>query len=388
VHVLDASRSVNVAGNLVAENLRDTFLREVDERYETLRERHQRGGRRKTFLPIEEARANRFTSDWDTVPITKPNKLGTTVFPKVPIDTLRDYIDWTPFFIAWDLSGKYPQIFEDAEKGDEARQLYEDANAVLDDLAKRRAITCNGIIGLYPANRVGDDIEVYTDDTRSEVATVLHTLRQQTEKTGDRPNRALADFVAPKDSGVADYIGAFAVTGGIGAEEIAAKHKAAGDDYNTIMMQALADRLAEAFAEYLHEQVRKDYWGYAPDEALDNEALVREQYRGIRPAPGYPACPDHTEKPLLWDLLGVEKHTGIRLTENLAMHPGASVCGIYFAHPEASYYNAGTFQRDQIEDYAARKNMPVAEVERWLDDRLAYEPEAASEERTAVEQAA
>jgi 5-methyltetrahydrofolate--homocysteine methyltransferase len=322
------------------------------------------------------------------VPITKPNKLGTTVFPKVPIDTLRDYIDWTPFFIAWDLSGKYPQIFEDAEKGDEARQLYEDANAVLDDLAKRRAITCNGIIGLYPANRVGDDIEVYTDDTRSEVATVLHTLRQQTEKTGDRPNRALADFVAPKDSGVADYIGAFAVTGGIGAEEIAAKHKAAGDDYNTIMMQALADRLAEAFAEYLHEQVRKDYWGYAPDEALDNEALVREQYRGIRPAPGYPACPDHTEKPLLWDLLGVEKHTGIRLTENLAMHPGASVCGIYFAHPEASYYNAGTFQRDQIEDYAARKNMPVAEVERWLDDRLAYEPEAASEERTAVEQAA
>jgi 5-methyltetrahydrofolate--homocysteine methyltransferase len=388
VHVLDASRSVNVAGNLVAENLRDTFLREVDERYETLRERHHRGGRRKTFLPIEEARANRFTSDWDTVPITNPNKLGTTVFPKVPIDTLRDYIDWTPFFIAWDLSGKYPQIFEDAEKGDEARQLYEDANAVLDDLAKRRAITCNGIIGLYPANRVGDDIEVYTDDTRSEVATVLHTLRQQTEKTGDRPNRALADFVAPKDSGVADYIGAFAVTGGIGAEEIAAKHKAAGDDYNTIMMQALADRLAEAFAEYLHEQVRKDYWGYAPDEALDNEALVREQYRGIRPAPGYPACPDHTEKPLLWDLLGVEKHTGIRLTENLAMHPGASVCGIYFAHPEASYYNAGTFQRDQIEDYAARKNMPVAEVERWLDDRLAYEPEAANEERTAVEQAA
>jgi 5-methyltetrahydrofolate--homocysteine methyltransferase len=388
VHVLDASRSVNVAGNLVAENLRGTFLREVDERYETLRERHNRGGRRKTFLSIEEARANRFTSDWDDVPITTPNKLGTTVFPKVPIDTLRDYIDWTPFFIAWDISGKYPQIFEDEEKGDEARQLYEDANAMLDDLAKRRAITCNGIIGLYPANRVGDDIEVYTDDTRSEVATTLHTLRQQTEKTGDRPNRALADFVAPKDSGVADYIGAFAVTGGIGAEEIAAKHKAAGDDYNAIMMQALADRLAEAFAEYLHEQVRQDYWGYAPDEALDNEALVRETYRGIRPAPGYPACPDHTEKPLLWDLLGVDKHTGIRLTENLAMHPGASVCGIYFAHPDASYYNAGQFQRDQIEDYAERKNMPVAEVERWLDDRLAYEPEASSEERTAVEQAA
>ena len=384
VHVLDASRSVNVAGNLVAENLRDAFLRDVEERYETLRERHRSGGRRKTFLSIEDARANRFTSDWSTVPITTPNKLGTTVLPKVPVSTLRDYIDWTPFFIAWDISGKYPRIFEDAEKGDEARQLYEDANAMLDRLAQRRRLTCNGIIGLYPANRVGDDIEVYTDDTRTDVATVLHMLRQQTEKRGDLPNRSLADYVAPKDSGINDYIGAFAVTAGLGLERVIEDFKTAQDDYNVIMAQALADRLAEAFAEYLHEQVRTDYWGYAPDEALSNEALIREQYRGIRPAPGYPACPDHTEKPLLWDLMGVEKHTDIALTENLAMHPGASVCGVYFAHPEASYYNVGSFQRDQMEDYAARKNMHVAEVEQWLSDRLAYDPAAHQDAPEAV----
>ncbi|PEN06292.1 methionine synthase [Longimonas halophila] len=384
VHVLDASRSVNVTGNLVAEDLRDAFLREVEERYDKLRERHRSGGRRKTFLSIEEARANRFTSNWDEVPITKPNKLGTTVLPKVPIDTLRDYIDWTPFFIAWDLSGKYPRIFEDEEKGQEARQLYEDANAMLDRLSQRRSLTCNGIIGLYAANRVGDDIEVYTDDTRTEVATVLHALRQQTEKRGDLPNRALSDYVAPKDSGINDYIGAFAVTSGLGLERVIEDFKAAEDDYNVIMAQALADRLAEAFAEYLHQQVRKDYWGYAPDEDLSNKDLVREQYRGIRPAPGYPACPDHTEKPLIWDLMGVEKHTEISLTENLAMYPGASVCGVYFAHPDASYYNVGMFQRDQIEDYASRKNMAVAEVEQWLADRLAYDPAEYEEEPEAV----
>jgi 5-methyltetrahydrofolate--homocysteine methyltransferase len=376
VHVLDASRSVNVAGHLVAEALRDTFLQEVRERYETLRERHKRGGRRKTFLPIEEARANRFPCDWDAVPITTPQKLGTTVLPNVPIHTLRDYIDWTPFFIAWDLSGTYPRIFEDDAKGAEARQLYDDANALLDELAARRAITCNGIFGLFPAHSVGDDVEVYTDETRTTVATRLHFLRQQTQKTAGRPNRALADFVAPKESGRADYIGAFAVTGGVGLQPLVQQAKEAGDDYRAIMLQALGDRLAEAFAEYLHERVRTDDWGYAPDEDLSNQALVRETYRGIRPAPGYPACPDHTEKPPIWDLLGVERHTGISLTESLAMHPGASVCGIYFAHPEASYYNVGTFQKDQIEDYAARKGMPVAEVERWLASRLAYEPDA------------
>jgi 5-methyltetrahydrofolate--homocysteine methyltransferase len=375
VHVLDASRSVNVAGNLVAENLRDTFVKEVSERYDTLRTRH-RGGRQKTHLPIEEARANRFTCDWSEVPITRPGKLGTTVLPKVPVSTLREYIDWTPFFIAWDLSGNYPRIFEDEEKGEEARRLFDDANAMLDRIERRQALTCNGIFGLFAANAIGDDVELYTDDTRTEVATRLHFLRQQTEKSAGRPNRCLADYVAPKDTGIADYVGAFAVTAGLGMEKIVGRYKADDNDYHAIMAQALGDRLAEAFAEYLHERVRRDDWGYAPDEDLDNQALIRESYRGIRPAPGYPACPDHTEKPPLWDLLGVEKHAHIRLTENLAMYPGASVCGIYFAHPEASYYNVGTFERDQITDYAARKGMPVPEVERWLADRLAYEPDA------------
>ena len=388
VHVLDASRSVNVAGNLVAENLRDDFLGDVRDRYATLRNRHARRNGQKTHLSIEAARENRFTCDWSEVPITRPGKLGTTVLPNVPVDTIRDYIDWTPFFIAWDLSGSYPRIFDDPEKGEEARRLYDDANEMLDLLSARQAVTCNGIFGLFAANSVGDDVEIYTDDARTEVATTLYTLRQQTEKSGAHPNRALADYVAPKETGIDDYVGLFAVTGGLGVDPLVREAKQAGDDYRAIMLQALADRLAEAFAEYLHERVRRDDWGYAADEDLSNQELVREQYRGIRPAPGYPACPDHTEKPVMWDLLGVEKHTGIGLTENLAMTPGASVCGIYLAHPEASYYNAGTFARDQIEDYAARKGVDVATVEKWLADRLAYKPDRVPANAAEVEQAA
>ena len=378
IHVLDASRSVNVAGNLLAEKLRDTFVAEVADKYETLRARHYGRTRRKTFLPIEEARANRFTCDWDAVPITPPHKMGTTVLPRVPVDTLRRYIDWTPFFITWDLSGSFPDLLDDPDKGAEAQRLYDDANAMLDRFARRRTLTCNGILGLFPANAVGDDIEVYTDESRTEVATVLHMLRQQTKKRSGMPNRALADYVAPKETGIADYVGAFAVTGGIGLQAVVDGYREADDDYHAIMAQAIGDRLAEAFAEYLHEQVRADYWGYAPDETLEtkgNTALIREQYRGIRPAPGYPACPDHTEKPLLWDLMGVEKRTGIGLTENLAMTPAASVCGIYFAHPEASYYNVGDLEKDQVEDYAARKGLPLTDVERWLAPRLNYEPD-------------
>ena len=377
IHVLDASRSVNVASNLLAENLRDTFLREVGDRYQDLRDRHARRTGTQTHLTIEDARANRFTCDWDGVPITRPEKLGTTVLPKVPVSTLRDYIDWTPFFISWDLSGSYPRILEDEEKGEEAKRLYDDANKLLDELDARQSITCNGIFGLFAANSVGDDIEVYTDDTRSEVATTFHSLRQQTEKASGHPNRALADYIAPKDSGLNDYIGAFAVTSGIGLGKLVKEAKANDDDYRAIMLQAVGDRLAEAFAEYLHERVRRDDWGYAPDEDFDNQALIREKYRGIRPAPGYPACPDHTEKPLMWDLLGVEKHTSISLTENLAMYPSASVCGIYFAHPEASYYNVGTLERDQVADYAERKGMDLAAMERWLASRLAYDADDA-----------
>jgi len=379
IHVLDASRSVNVAGNLLAENLRDAFLGDVKKKYEKLRKRHARRNGKKTHLSLEEARANRFTCDWDDVPITRPAKLGTTVLPKVPISTLRDYIDWTPFFIAWDLSGSYPRILEDDEKGDEARRLHDDANALLDELDARQQLTCNGIFGLFAANSVGDDIELYTDDSRTDIAATFHTLRQQTEKASGHPNRALADYVAPKETGIKDYVGAFAVTAGLGLQPLVDAAKENDDDYRAIMLQAIGDRLAEAFAEYMHERVRRDDWGYAPDEDLDNQALIRENYRGIRPAPGYPACPDHTEKPLMWDLLGVEKHTSISLTENLAMYPGASVCGIYFAHPEASYYNVGTLERDQVEDYAARKDMEVADVERWLASRLAYDADEAVE---------
>ncbi|ARA94579.1 methionine synthase [Rhodothermaceae bacterium RA] len=376
VHVLDASRSVPVVGQLLSDDQRDRFVDEVRAEYEAIRTRYAHRDRTTSYLSIEDARANRFTCDWAAVPITRPNKPGLTVLPGVPIETLRPYIDWSPFFIAWELKGKFPRIFDDPAVGAEARRLYDDANRLLDRLAARRTLTCNGVFGLFPANSVGDDLEVYTDERREEIRMVLHTLRQQALKTPGRPNRALADFVAPRDSGVADYIGAFAVTAGLGLDDLVQRFRAEGDDYQAILVQALADRLVEAFAEYLHEQVRTTYWGYAPDERLTNEDLIAEKYRGIRPAPGYPACPDHTEKWLLWELLGVERHTGIRLTEHLAMYPAASVCGLYFAHPEAAYFNVGQIERDQVEDYARRKGMSVAEVERWLAPRLAYEPEA------------
>ena len=382
VHVLDASRSVSVVGKLISDDARPAFLQEVQESYNGVRERYGNRSRRKTYLALEEARDNRFTSDWDEVPITEPNELGARTVDDVTVDTLRDYIDWTPFFIAWQLKGKYPRIFEDEEVGEEARKLFDDANAMLDRIQAEDWLGLRGAYGLWPAHSIGDDIQLYTE-AGEELAT-LHTLRQQTKKTRGRPNRALADFVAPQDSGRTDYVGAFAVTAGLDIEEHIQRFEAAHDDYNAILLRSLADRLAEAFAEWLHEHVRKEAWGYAPGEDFDNEDLIAEQYRGIRPAPGYPACPDHTEKPILWDLLDAERRTGIGLTESLSMYPAASVCGMYFAHPEASYYNVGTFARDQIEDYAARKDMTVAEVERWLASRLAYEPEDAEEVQVAA----
>ena len=375
VHVLDASRSVSVVGKLLSDDARAVFLQEVEENYNGVRERYGNRSRRKTFLPIEEARANRFTSDWDAVPITKPNTLGVHTVDDVSIDTLRDYIDWTPFFIAWQLKGKFPRIFDDEEVGAEAKKLFDDANAMLDTIQQEGWLGLRGVYGLWPAHSIGDDIQLY--DEEGEELEVLHTLRQQTKKTKGHPNRALADFVAPEVSGRTDYLGAFAVTAGLGIEEHTRRFEQNHDDYNAILLRSLADRLAEAFTEWLHERVRRAWWGYAPDEDFDNADLIAEQYRGIRPAPGYPACPDHTEKPALWDLLDAESRTGIGLTESLSMYPAASVCGMYFAHPEATYYNAGTFERDQIEDYAARKGMTVAEVERWLASRLAYEPEEA-----------
>ncbi|MDX1547157.1 MAG: vitamin B12 dependent-methionine synthase activation domain-containing protein, partial [Rhodothermales bacterium] len=376
VHVLDASRSVSTVSRLLSPDQHAAFLQEVENAYAAERERHAGRTRRAVHRSIEEARANRFQCDWEAVPVTPPQTPGLTVLDDYPLEDLRGYIDWTPFFIAWELKGKYPRIFEDPAVGAEAKSLFDDANRLLDRMIREKLITARGVVGLWPANAAGDDLEVYASDDRADVRAVLHTLRQQTQKTPGRPNRALADFVAPKDSGVADYVGAFAVTAGHGVAELAAAFERDHDDYHAILAKALADRLAEAFAERLHALVRRDLWGYAPDEDLANEDLIAERYRGIRPAPGYPACPDHTEKRTLWELLDAERHTGITLTEHLAMAPAASVCGVYLAHPDAAYFDAGTFARDQVEDYAARKGLAVEDVERWLAPRLAYEPAA------------
>jgi 5-methyltetrahydrofolate--homocysteine methyltransferase len=376
VHVLDASRSVSVVSNLISEEQRAGFARQVAEEYVKVREDHARRTQKVAYLTLEDARANASAFDWDTAPITTPNQLGVVALENYPIEEIRKYIDWNPFFISWELKGKYPRIFENPDVGEVAKKLYDDANRFLDRIVEEKLLQANGVYGLFPASRVGpDDIEVYADDSRRTVAAMLYTLRQQSQKTPGHPNRALADFVAPKESGRGDYVGAFAVTTGIGIEEVVAEFQRDHDDYNAIMVKALADRLAEAFAELLHERVRKEFWGYAPEEKLDNEALISERYRGIRPAPGYPACPDHTEKVTLWELMDAERNTGIHLTEHLAMYPGASVCGLYFAHPDADYFNVGEIGRDQAEDYARRKGMPLAEVERWLGSRLNYEPE-------------
>jgi 5-methyltetrahydrofolate--homocysteine methyltransferase len=375
VHVLDASRSVPVVQKLITAEQRDGFAAETAAEYADVREQYARRSRTTKLLALEDARANRLSLDWDAAPITTPRSLGVTEFRDFPLDELRDYIDWTPFFIAWEMKGKYPQIFDDAEKGGAARRLFDDANALLDRIIDEKLLQAHGVAGLWPANADGDDIELYANEDRVEVLTTLRTLRQQTEKTPGKPNRALADFVAPHASGRGDYAGAFVVTAGHGLEDLVAAFEADHDDYSAIMAKALADRLAEAFAERLHEIVRTDLWGYAADESLSKDDLVREQYAGIRPAPGYPAQPDHTEKPPLFDLLGATTRTGVGLTEHLAMTPAASVCGLYFAHPEAAYFNLGLLGRDQVADYARRKGMPQAEAERWLAPVLGYEPD-------------
>ena len=375
IHVLDASRSVGVVSRLLSSENRARFIEDVQREYEAVRADHRRRSGKKAYLTLEKARANRFTDDWKSAPITVPQHPGVTVFQDVSLEEMRPYIDWTPFFIAWEVRGKYPALLDDPHAGEQARSLYDDANRFLDQAHRERRIRASGVMGLFPANSIGDDIAVYTGEDRNEVQAVVHSLRQQSEKTPGRPNRALADFVAPRLSGRADYIGAFAVTAGHGVEEWAARFERDHDDYGKIMVKILADRLAEAFAEWLHAQVRTHLWGYAPDERLTREEVIAERYRGIRPAPGYPACPDHTEKLTLWDLLGVERAAGIRLTETLAMMPAASVSGWYFAHPESAYFDVGRIGRDQVEDYAVRKGMSVEEAECCLASRLAYDPE-------------
>ena len=377
VHVLDASRSVPVVSSLISDDkkVRDNFSNGIKDEYTKLRENHLKKKEAKNYLTIERARENKLNVDWEKTEIVKPENIGVTVLKEFSLETLRKYIDWTPFFSTWEMKGKYPDILNNEKAGKEAKKLFDDANKLLDEIIKNKSLTANGVLGLFPANTVGnDDIEVYSDDTRKGVKRVLHTIRTQTQKSDGLPNLALADFVAPKESGKKDYIGAFAVTAGIGIEKLIERFDKDHDDYNSIMTKALADRLAEAFAEHLHELVRKKYWGYAPDEKFDNVDLVKEQYRGIRPAPGYPAQPDHTEKPIIFSLLDAEKNTGIKLTESFAMYPAASVSGLYFAHPDSKYFTVGKIGKDQVMDYHKRKGMSLEEAERWLSPILNYEP--------------
>ncbi|MBC8043904.1 MAG: methionine synthase, partial [Rhizobacter sp.] len=380
VHVLDASRSVPVVNSLTTADLKDAFAEKIVAEYETVRGEHYRKRTTQKYATLAEARRNPVDIAWKPEELYTPKQLGITVFENVPLETLRSYIDWTPFFQTWQLAGRYPKILDDATVGVEARKLLADANALLDKLIADKSLTATGVAGLFPANAVGDDIEVYTDETRSDVRAVIHTLRQQTDKAAGRFNRALSDYIAPKsngsEGGLKDYIGGFAVTTGLGADDVAKRFEAEHDDYQSIMTKALADRLAEAFAEWLHEKVRTELWGYAPAEKLANDSLIEETYQGIRPAPGYPACPDHTEKSILFDLLGAERHTGITLTESYAMFPAASVSGFYFAHPRAEYFGLGKISKDQVADYAARKGLTLEETERWLSPNLGYEPAA------------
>ena len=372
VHVLDASRAVGVVGSLVNADLRADFAQKVRADYDQIRQSHQDRGA-KSLWTLARARANRFPSNWGEVDIPTPAFIGIKVVPQQPLGQLIPFIDWSPFFHTWELRGRYPTIFEDSVVGLKAKELYDDAVALLSKIVDQRLFTARGVYGFFPANSRADDIEVYTDDRRSTVLTTFYTLRQQSEKPQGHYSFALADFVAPKDSGRADYVGAFAVTTGLGVDRLCQEFERDHDDYNSIMAKALADRLAEAFAEFLHKRARED-WGYGKSEELTNEDLIREQYRGIRPAPGYPACPDHTEKRLLFDLLQAEQNAGITLTESFAMLPAASVSGLYFAHPEARYFAVGKIGKDQVADYANRKGMDQRAVERWLAPNLNYEP--------------
>jgi len=372
IHVLDASRSVTVCSNLMSETGRDEYIQGIKNEYEKAREAHLNKKSDKRFVSIDNARDSKFQINLNGMMPPKPTFTGTKVFEAFPLEELVPYIDWTPFFHTWELRGSYPKIFDDKFVGVEAKKLYDDAQVLLKRIVKEKLLQANAVIGFWPANSVGDDIELYTDESRQQKLTTIYTLRQQAEKVKGEPYYALSDFIAPKDCGIADYWGGFAVTAGIGCDELVAEFERDYDDYNSIMAKALADRLAEAFAEKMHELVRKDYWGYAKTEQLDTDKLIKEEYQGIRPAPGYPACPDHTEKTTLFELLKAEDNAHMHLTESLAMTPAASVSGFYFAHPQSRYFGLGKISKDQVEDYAIRKNMDLETVERWLGPNLNY----------------
>ncbi|OEF19122.1 methionine synthase [Vibrio splendidus 5S-101] len=369
VYVNNASRAVGVCTSLLSNELKPAFVEKLDIDYDRVRDQHNRKKPRTKPVSLERARANKVAIDWNAYTPPAPAKPGVHIFKDFDVATLRQYIDWTPFFMTWSLVGKYPAIFDHEEVGEEAKRLFKDANDLLDRVEREKLLEARGMCAMFPANSVGDDIEVYTDESRTEVLKVLHNLRQQTEKPKGF-NYCLSDYIAPKDSGKADWIGGFAVTGGIGERELADEYKANGDDYNAIMIQAVADRLAEAFAEYLHKEVRKDIWGYSPDENLSSDDLIREKYQGIRPAPGYPACPEHTEKGTLWELMDVEKAIDMSLTTSYAMWPGASVSGMYFSHPDARYFAIAQIQQDQVDSYADRKGWDMLEAEKWLGPNI------------------
>jgi 5-methyltetrahydrofolate--homocysteine methyltransferase len=373
VHVLDASRAVPVTTSLLSEDGKAEFVAKHRAEYDALRKAH--AAPRRAVVALETARARRTPIEWRESDLATPAFFGVRVLDDFPLATLREYIDWSPFFHTWELKGVYPRILEDEKQGEQARQIFAEGNALLDRIVKERLLRARAVYGFFAATAVGDDVELYTDESRETVLTRVHFLRQQSDREGNEPCRCLADFIAPKETGLKDSIGAFAVTSGFGLKELCDRFRAAHDDYNAIMAEAIADRLAEAFAECLHKRVR-DEWGYGRDEKLSSDELIHEKYRGIRPAPGYPACPDHTEKGTLWNLLDVKENAGIELTESFAMWPGSSVSGFYLAHPASRYFSLGKIDRDQVEDYARRKGMTVVEVERWLGPNLNYEPGA------------
>jgi 5-methyltetrahydrofolate--homocysteine methyltransferase len=373
VHVLDASRAVPVVNSLINPELKAAFTARNGDEQAQLRSQH--AGQRQTLVPLVDARARRTPIAWNPADLPQPGATGPRVLVDVSLATLREYIDWSPFFHTWELRGVYPQIFDHEKYGEQARKIFADAQELLDRIVEEDQLTARAVYGIFPANSVGDDVEIYTDATRSTVLTRFHFLRQQMLKKEGEPDRSLADYIAPKESGLPDHIGAFAVSTGFGLKALVEKFQQDHDDYNAIMAEALADRLAEAFAEYLHKRTR-DEWGYGAAEELSIEDLLWEKYRGIRPAAGYPACPDHTEKRILWELLDVERTVGIQLTESCAMWPGSSVSGLYFAHPEARYFGLGKIDRDQVLDYHLRKGMTLEEVERWLGPNLNYDPAA------------
>ncbi len=374
VYVKDASRAVGVCQTLTQPEQRDAFAAKVQEEHQRRRAQHAAKSVKVPELSIAAARANRRALDWPAYRPAVPRLSGIQSFEDYPLEELLGYIDWMPFFNAWEFSGKFPDILTDPVIGEAASNLYADARRMLKTLIAERWLRVRAVVGLFPANSVGDDVELYTDESRTQLLATLNFLRQQKGKPDGQPHECLADYVAPKDSGVRDYFGAFAVTAGIGIETHVQRFEKAHDDYSSIILKALADRLAEAAAEHFHERVRRELWGYGADEELTNEQLVREEYRGIRPAPGYPACPDHTEKRKLWALLDVERSAGIRLTESFAMYPTAAVSGWYIGHPQSRYFALGKIDRDQVEDYARRKGTTLEETQRWLAPNLGYEP--------------